>query len=205
MKAKSVEIMQDKGPWKFTEEQIRQIKDEDVIAITKFYHDNYQIIEGMAKQFVRRRKRMGDYAYLLEDLLQQVYVDIPHYHYSSRARLYLDIVKGSFSRCYEGGVLRSQDKFVSEEKLLSIDAPSNNGSDSSYLINYLTEDDPFQMLEDIEEREQKDNQIIDFLEKTITNKKDLNKMFCQIFTDMPLTQIKGDEYERYKQCKSQDL
>ena len=50
-----------------------------------------------------------------------------------------------------------------------------------------------------------ENKVKTDLEKTIKNKKDLNKMFCQIFTDIPLSQIKGGEYECYKQCESKNL
>lgn len=81
MKKKSVEIMQDKGPWNFTEEQIHEIQNEDVIAITKFYNDNLNVILAMAKRFVNRKKRLGDYFYSVEDLMQQVFVDIPHYNF----------------------------------------------------------------------------------------------------------------------------
>lgn len=195
--------MEDKGSWIFTDEQIEKIKNNDINAITKFYNDNYNIIYFMAHKFVRGKKRMGIYSYIVEDLLQQVFIDIPHYNYSSRTHLYYGIVKGSFLRCYYGGILSPQEKFISSLKMLSIDTPTNEKPNSNYLIDsFYTFDDPLQILEETKDREQIDKQIIEFLEKTIKNKKDLNKMFCQIFTDIPLSQIKGDEYERYKQCES---
>lgn len=203
MRAKDNVVMQDKGAWQFTEEQIKLIKNNDIDAITKFYFDNYKIIYFMAHKFVRGRKRMGNFSYMVEDLLQQVFVDIPYYNFSSRVGLYYGIVKGSFLRCYEGGILSSQEKFISYAKILSIDTPINDKSNSNYLIDcYSTFDDPINILEEITDREQKDKRIIEFLEKTIKNRKDLNKIFCQIFTDIPLSQIKGDEYGCYKQCES---
>lgn len=206
MLAKKNKVMEDKGPWQFTEEQIEKIKNKDIEAITKFYNDNYRIIYFMAKKFVRNRKNMGNYSYIVDDLLQQVFVDIPYYDFSTRAGLYYCIVKGSFLRCDFGGVLYAQEKFIPDAKILSIDAPKNDRSNSYYLIDrYSTFEDPLEVLDSVQEREQKDEQIIAFLEKTIKNKKDLNKMFCQIFTDIPLSQIKGDEYGCYKQCKSKNL
>lgn len=206
MRAKENAVMQDKGSWQFTEEQVKQIKNKDIDAITKFYNDNYKIIYFMAHKFVRGRKRMGNFSYMVEDLLQQVFLDIPYYNYSSRAHLYYGIVKGSFLRCYEGGVLSPQEKFISGAKMLSIDTPVNDKPNSNYLIDcFSTFDDPLIILEETKDRQQKDKQIIEFLEKTIKNKKDLNKMFCQIFTDIPLSQIKGDEYGSYKQCESKTM
>lgn len=203
MKKKSVEIMQDKGPWNFTEEQIHEIQNEDVIAITKFYDDNFNVILAMAKRFVNRKKRLGDYFYSVEDLMQQVFVDIPHYNFSSCSCLYFDIIKGSFERCYAGGVLSSQKKYLSNSMFSSLDAVLCDDSDSSRFVDFLMVEDFSNTLEEEREREEKDEKIIKFLEKTMSSKKALNEMFCKIFTDVSTNQIKGDEYEQYTKLKKE--
>ncbi|NCA93229.1 hypothetical protein EOM82_08355, partial [bacterium] len=90
-------IMTDKGPWIFTEDLIHRIKQREMTAITEFYNSNYDVLLRMAKKFVYTQKHfMNTYIYDVDDCIQQVFIDLPYYDYSSRIGLYMCIVKGSF-------------------------------------------------------------------------------------------------------------
>lgn len=202
---KKFSIMKDKGPWKFDDELIMRIKQGDKMAVAEFYNANYSVFAGMAGNYVwKQRNLFGDYTYEFDDLIQQVYVDIPYYDYSSRLNLYFGIVKGSFCRVNTGGILSSQSKHIKATRIVSYDTPliNNNGKESNntYVLDRLAHSsDVFEVIVGNEEREEKDKQICAFLERTIKNKRDLNAMWCKLFTDLPLSEIKGNEYECYKQ------
>lgn len=210
-KKETIKIMEDHGPWQFTEDQIYKIKMQNPKAIAKFYIDNEKLIKRMACKFIRRKVDLfRDYSYLLGDLINQVYVDLPYYDFSSRIDLFSDIFKGSFAKVNDGGITAKDNTYKANRFNLEYDAPLSTTDDpnknTSYVLDTLactksTEEIFFEIDED---REEKDAKIMEYLEKTMTNKKDLNKMFCQLFTDIPIKEIKGDEYEQYLQRKSKN-
>lgn len=85
----------------------------------------------------------------------------------------------------------------------SLDAVLCDDSDSSRFVDFLMVEDFSNTLEEEREREEKDEKIVKFLEKTMSSKKALNEMFCKIFTDVSTNQIKGDEYEQYTKLKKE--
>ena len=200
------EIMQDKGAWRFTDDLIIRIKQGDTAAIAELYNANYDIFAGMARKYIwKQRNLCRNFLYEFDDLIQQVYVDIPYYDYSSRCNLYYCIVKGSFMRVNDGGILSAQSKYISASRVISYDAPMTDKDgeerDGAYILDRLAHaPDVFEVITTNGDREAKDKAICDFLERTITNPRDLNAMWCKLFTDLPLNQIRGDEYEHYKQC-----
>lgn len=202
-------IMQDKGSWRFSDDLIIRIKQGDTAAIADLYNANYDIFAGMARKFVLTQRNIcRNYLYEFEDLIQQVYVDIPYYDYSSRCNLYYCIVKGTFMRVNNGGILSAKNKYISASRVISYDAPVMNKDgdvrDGSYMLDRLVNSpDAFEVIIEKDDREAKDKAICDFLERTITNQHDLNIMWCKLFTDLPLNEIRGDEYEHYKQCAVQ--
>lgn len=199
---KEIKIMEDKGSWVFTEEQIKNIKNFSAEDISKFYNNNYEIILGLAKKFVRQSVRNGLYCYNLEDLMQQVYIDIPYYYYSSRNALYKSIVKGTFKYLNYGGIKGQHKNVELEYKSISLIL---NDEDDDDMLNFIAsyEEKAFNFDNSIKDREEKDKKIIEYLEKTIKSPKFLNSMFCRLFTDIPEAEIRGDEYEYYKQCEKQ--
>jgi hypothetical protein len=201
-------IMDDRGGWQFTDELIIRLKKWDTAAIAEFYNANYKILFGMAKKFAWKQEYFcGNHFYEVDDLIQQVYIDLPYYDFSSRCNLYYCIVKGSFLRVNEGGIIASQNKVIKRSLMFSYDAPVNGSegnTNSSYLLDkFASSPSPYDVLIADEDREKKDDTICAFLEQTIKNRRDLNLMFCQLFTDIPLSQVRGNEYEYYKQCKKQ--
>lgn len=200
------EIMQDKGAWRFTDDLIIRIKQGDTAAITKFYNANYDIFAGMARKYVwKQRNLCRNFLYEFDDLIQQVYVDIPYYDYSSRCNLYYGIVKGTFMCVNEGGIIAAKRKHITASSIISYDAPMTDKDgeerDGAHLLDRLAHaPDVFEVIAANGDREAKDAAICDFLERTIKNPRDLNIMWCKLFTDLPLNQIKGNEYEYYKQC-----
>ncbi len=205
-KKKDEQVMEDHGPWIFTEDQIQKIKMFNRKAVAKFFEDNKLLITCMAKKFILQRVNIfRNYSYFLDDLINQVYVDLPYYNFSSRSSLFASIVKGSFLRVNDGGITFPAEKYISSKKVISYDAPLEDNKNTSYFLDTLAStQDVADIYLNAEDREKKDAEILAYLEKTIPNKKDLNKMFVQLFTDIPLSHIKGDEYECYKQRKIQD-
>lgn len=199
-----IKIMEDKGPWKFSNETITKLKQWNPKAMQEFYYDNLEIITKMAYKFVRNRVDLfRDYSYDVQDLIQQVYIDLPYYDFRSRINLWYCIVKGSFLRVNEGGITTSNNRIVRNSLIFSYDAPVKGKSESSsYLLDKCSYTcNPIDILIEKEERENKDNEICSFLERTVKDSEDLNIMFCTLFTNLKLDEIEGDEYEYYKQCK----
>lgn len=196
----NLSIMQDKGPWTFTEEQIVNIKHFSVEDMNKFYFDNYDIIMRMAKGFVHKESMYGCHIYDINDLLQQVYIDLPYYSFRSRHALYISIVKGSFKFVNYGGI-KARNRAIPEYELNSLSI--NNDDEKDLLLDYYTsyEEKAFDFVNIDKEREEKDKQVTEYLEKTITNKHHLNAMFCKLFTDIPESELKGNEYELYTKCE----
>ncbi len=197
---KEIKIMEDKGSWVFTEEQIKNIKNFSAEDISKFYNDNFDIIMRMAKKFIKKARSEGLYCYDLQDLINQVYIDIPYYYYNTRNTLYKSIVKGTFKYINYGGI-KAKRSVIQEYQLASLSIGDEN--DNDLLLDYKAsyEEKAFDFENPIEDREEKDKQIIEYLEKTFTNPKQLNAMFCKLFTDIPEAEIRGDEYEYYRTCK----
>lgn len=202
LQKKAIQIMTDKGSWQFTDEQIIKIKNKDIEAMTKFYYDNFKLLSAMARKYARNEYyRTKNYIY--DDLIQQVFLDLPYYNYSTRTNLWYGIVKGTFKRINYGGYACKDSSFPTAGIVLSYEGLAKDSSNSNYYLDKVASyTDNYDEAEEKEERKQKDKAIELFLERTIKNPKDLNAMWCRLFTDLPLNQIKGDEYERYKQCRA---
>lgn len=210
-KQEEIKVMEDKGAWIFTDDQIYKIKMQNKIAIRNFFEDNYNLILMIAKKFRRKRIDLyGYYNYSVNDLVNQVYVDLCHYRFDSRIHLYKDIVKGSMLYIDVGGIKANQYCLISGFKIKSLETPLTSDDEDLTLAKVITNG---KSVEDIyinnqESREEKDKKILEYLEKTMPNKKELNLMFCQLFTDIPICEIQGDEYEQYIrksfQCESED-
>ena len=167
---KEIKIMEDKGSWVFTEEQIKNIKNFSAEDISKFYNDNYEILLGMAKKFIKKQKRMGMHNYDIQDLIQQVWVDIPYYSYTTRFSLYASIVDGTFKYINYGG-MKAKRSVIQEYQLASLSIGDEN--DNDLLLDYIEsyEEKAFDFENPIEDREEKDKKIIEYLEKTFINPK----------------------------------
>ena len=98
---KPIKIMTDKGIWKFTDEQIMQIKNKDQNAMYKFYQDNYEIFCKMAGSFISLEYSLNGYRmYEFNDLMQQVYVDFEYL--PSHSRLQINCYLFVFCLCLLG-------------------------------------------------------------------------------------------------------
>lgn len=205
MNTATSKIMIDRGAWKFTDDLIVRIKRFDVAAMTEFYNTNYTLLLKMARKFVwKQRNIYNNFNYTVDDVMQQVFVDLPYYNFSSRSALYCCIARGSFLQSTVGGITVANSKSVKPWLTFSYDAPVNGfGGNASYLLDkFVRSPSPHEELYANEEREAKDNAILAFLERTVKNKKDLNKIFCGLFLNIPLNEIEGNEYERFKQCQN---
>lgn len=199
-KEKEIKVMEDHGFWVFTEDQIHKIKMHNRLAINKFFEDNYELIKKMAYKFKRNQINIyQDYSFDIQELINQVYVDLPYYNFESRANLFNSITKGSFLCVNDGGYL-FRAKFLKQSKILRYDATFEDTKNTSHFLDLLATTQTLEetYFESLEDRETKDKKIIEFLEKTMKDKKQLNIMFCQLFTNIPLNEIKGNEYENYK-------
>ncbi len=196
---KPIQIMTDKGAWQFTDEQIRQIKNKDQNAMYKFYQDNYEIFCKMAGSFISLEYSLNGYRmYEFNDLMQQVYVDLPYYSYSSRTSLYRSIVFGTFKNVNFGGITS---KGKSDRFCISIYATNKNNKEYCVVDKYVSYIPNYDEKEDLAERKQKNKAIELFLLNSLKDKKQLNAMYCKVFTDLPIRSLKGDEYEQLLLCK----
>lgn len=203
------EIMKDCGNWIFDVDEIKQILNKDIDAINKFFNDNLKIIKAMASKYVYQQKIVNKaFIYDVDDLVQQIYVDLPFYQYDTRTHFYFCIRK-SFKLLPFGGYTASEKNIEIEKSIFSYDAEivgENSDISTTERLDYLSSSDDFvEQLLDEDDREKKDKMICQYLEKTIKNKRDLNAMFCKLFTDLPASEIKGDEYEYYKQCANKNI
>ena len=194
----SGDFMKNPKPWVFTAEQIVKIKNKDKDAIRKFFEDNYKIICFIAYRFLRQKSALCPNYYCLTELVNQFYVDLPYFSFNTRSTFYNDIFKRCFFNINDGGILAKKNTFLSSRNSVSYNNPIGD-DDTSCFLDLISCD---KSLEDIyfnrfDDRQTKDDKIIALLVRTIPNKKDLNKMFCRLFTDLKPSEIKGDEYEEY--------
>ena len=89
--------------WIYTPEQAKKIINGDISARNKFFFDNYDRLRVMAKSFVATRYCLSQMQYDVDDLLMQVYLDLPYIEYKSPAALTFDIKKKSFRLSVFGG------------------------------------------------------------------------------------------------------
>ena len=194
MLLKQVKIMEDHGPWKFTEEQIIKIKQFDSESINKFYFDNLELVKSIIRKYIYLH---GWQKYItFDDCIQQFYIDIPLYNYSSRKILYNCIIFGTIKYCDCGGYFRRNRKII---QCLSLDGVLYEDNDNDF-YNFIGIEHDFYEAEHYSSFIEKGREIIKFLETTIKNPKDLNLMFCTLFTDLKQKDIKGNEYEEFRKC-----
>lgn len=202
VKEKNLDIMQDKGAWQFTDELIFRIKRGEASAVAEFFNTNYNLLSRIASSFFWRAFSIHNADFTIDDLLNQLYVDIPFYRYSSRSVLYRDIIFGSFANVNDGGIKanRSDVKF---SQCVSLDAPltEDKPSDLSLLDLYITAPSAYDVIvanEELKDRELKDKAICEFLDRTVKNPNKRNALWCRLFTDLPFSHIRGCEYDEYK-------
>ena len=82
--------------WKITPEQIEKIKQNDREAIDKFYFDNYSRFSLMAKGYAIKRQNMGLGQFCAEDMLQNLYIDLPVLNYDTSGKF----VSSAFNSFY---------------------------------------------------------------------------------------------------------
>ena len=183
------EVMTDKGNWVFEDGDIFKIKLADADAMSKFYFANYEMLRRMARAFERRWYWFPGYDW--EEALQQVFVDLPHYDYSSRRRLYYSIVCGTFLRAPYGGITMPYNP-VYKYRHLSIDAQFEDGEENYYMLDKFVQALPIDEILAAPDKFANDSVVFKILRKAYKNKDELNRMYCHIFTDLKPKDIKGD-------------
>lgn len=206
-KGEEMEIMKDKGAWVFDEKTIIGIKNNDSDCINKFYFDNLDIIKRIAYRF--RRKHFNTYlslVYSFDDLINQVYVDLPFYDYKSRISLYFCIVYGSFLYISYGGYRYKNKMRIKDNCVTSYNIENDSEKGKKQSINWLVDSINFtegidDFLIRLEEKKDNDTTILEYLKSTIKNPIDFNYMYCKLFTDLPLASLNGNEYVEINKCK----
>lgn len=90
--------------WQYTQEQAKEIKNGDIIARNAFYMDNYARIEIMARAYVSRGRAMKVSRLCpAEDLIQQVYLDLPLFNFDTPQTISFSLKRRSFYLCAFGG------------------------------------------------------------------------------------------------------
>lgn len=89
--------------WVYTPEQAQKIVNGDIEARNQFYFDNYELLHILAYWYASERFAiMGD-RYEVDDLMSQVYLDLPYMNFTSCATLTYSIKQNSFFRSVFGG------------------------------------------------------------------------------------------------------
>ena len=90
--------------WKYTQEQARAIKNGDINARNAFYMDNYARIEIMARAYVARGRAIKASRFCsFEDLIHQVYLDLPLFNFDTPQNITFSLKCSSFYLCGFGG------------------------------------------------------------------------------------------------------
>ena len=192
------EVMADKGNWIFEDGDIFKIKLADADAMSKFYFANYERLKRMARAF--KSRRYWGQGYDWEEMLQQVFIDLPYYDYSSRSKLYSSIVYGTFLRAPYGGITVPYNP-VYNYRHLSIDAQFEDGEENYYMLDKFVQALPIDEILAAPEKFANDSVVFKILRKAYKNKDELNRMYCHIFTDLKPKDIKGDEYADFIRFK----
>ncbi len=181
--------------WIYTPEEVEEIKKSNVEAMTSFYYNNYNHILSICKGCLFKRKCIYGQGNIVEldDLLNQVFIDLPCYDFT---RLYREILKTCYGICYGGYRGYKNGSILT----VSLDTVISKPKEKILTIADMLEDktDYFNLSEELAEREEKDKRLFAFLDNHIKDEKHRNEVFCVAFTDIPLKEIKGNEYEFYK-------
>jgi hypothetical protein len=132
--------------WSYTPEQAVLIKAGDMDARNRFYEDNLERISGMACGYAARMRLLRvPRKYEPDDLIQQVWLDLPLFDYRAFRNLTVD-VRRSFFWSYWGGwsyLSETHNKLWSPEyrgtALLLVDEPSKGGGGET-VIDFLRSD-----------------------------------------------------------------
>ena len=163
----------------YSDAEVEEIKKVNKQAIRHFFNTNYDLIIERAKTFYLKK-------YL--DLVSQFYVDLSQFNFDSKESLIKSINK-CFNYVDCGGINGKESELKNIACNLSLDKNINNEQLESHLIFFSYEYDYIAKLneaETIKQEEEKDKQILEFLKKTFTTKKQFKKMYFKIFTDLKI-------------------
>jgi hypothetical protein len=132
--------------WSYTPEQAVLIKAGDMDARNCFYEDNLEKISGLAYGYAARMRHLRvPRAYEPDDLIQQVWLDLPLFDYRAFRNLTVD-VRRSFFWSYWGGWpylvetgFKLRDSRYRGATLLLVDEPIKGG-DGKTLLDFLRSD-----------------------------------------------------------------
>ena len=139
--------------WHLTEEQRLKMVEGDREALDRFYFENYDHLQGLAKHYAWKKftEGFGD-IYSSEELVQDLYLALPHLSYENQL-YFLHTVHHWFYFVRYGGKLAkptlSSEQIEGERKLLFIiDKPLHDDSDSDMrgIDKYRSYLDPYQEL-----------------------------------------------------------
>ena len=196
------------GVWICTEKQLKKIKNNNNLAINKFFNDNYKIIYGMARKFFYNHIYIFGNTIDINDLINQVYIDLPLYNFDNKTKLYYSIVYGSFYCINYGGIsakpYRVKNAVKVNRSTMSYDQKVDTEKDNKNINEIIFNSQYFvkgidDFLIDKEDKTNNDLTILEYIKATIHNKKDFNYMFCKLFTDLPLESLTRCEYEQINQ------
>ena len=136
--------------WKITERQITEIKAGSANAIAAFISDNENRLRGLAGAFLRKRRGVSRYAgYEIADLLNQLFVDLPHLRFKDGRGLWSQI-RACFRCVPVGGFVNRNSRDVACR--VSVDSPAFADDDGGTLADFIPDCSP-SPLERVEQTE----------------------------------------------------
>ncbi len=102
----------DKWHWAITPWQIRFIKQNDRDTINQVYFDNLDKFKRIARKYCFKYRKWWAFG----DILNQIYIDLPRYNYTTAQKLYCGIKRSMYDAVYMNGVVMlSLDKMLFDD------------------------------------------------------------------------------------------
>lgn len=134
--------------WRFkiSAAQIEAIKRGDVMAMNKFYEDNYNVIRICARKQHRQLELTRNRYYTVEDYINQIYVDLPLYNYCHSRYLWF-CMRLSCQNISYGGYNYKKNRTI-DYLTISLDKPITNDSDTLLGETIASKIDYFEQIPD---------------------------------------------------------
>lgn len=153
--------------YKLDSKTLDGILKNDREAINRFYFDNLEQLQKHAYKYAARKVWNDRHDYEADDLLTQIYIDIPLFNFKSDYDIFFSI-KNSMWASIVGGLanlkkMRNERNFA---KMIYLDAPISDEEDAAPFLDFLcsapgVEDTLFEN----EFREESDKRAYDLLKK----------------------------------------
>lgn len=186
--------------WQTNETELQKIKAWDKKAMLKFYTDNKNQIGRMAINYTfKKRYIYKDFRYEYYDVMQQIFIDLPLMDWKTPKDFVYALYRSMLLTPFGGLINKSQGNSFNYHIMRNIEIDScikdkDGETTKMQLLDslvFIPSAENEYLSDTFEEREKKDEKLCVYLEQTMRNKKELNIMFCRLFTNLKNNEIRG--------------